>query len=209
MNVDTKTDLISIEVIDWVEMTKESVTDEEKVFVLARKTAFMNNEEAFTFIRLVKVLFWINLENEIAHLETNWLDMLWNFFTWLGNMAESLITLTVQIRKRFRPFSLDLLENIWRNRELGATGIDNCRIASGFTFSLYLNSTISHSLSFKGPGTEPVLEILECLKTLCTTNNLRAVVATKQGIRSLVHLLRSDTKWYNAVIDNSVILKGP
>lgn len=57
-------------------MTKESITDEEKVLVLARKTTFMDNEEALAFIRLVKVLFWSHFENEIAHLETNWLDML-------------------------------------------------------------------------------------------------------------------------------------
>jgi hypothetical protein len=36
----------------------------------------MNNEEAFTFVRLVEVLFWVNLEHEIAHLETDWLDVL-------------------------------------------------------------------------------------------------------------------------------------
>jgi hypothetical protein len=76
VDVDTKTDLVSIKVINGVEMTKESITNEEKVFVLARKTTFMNNEEAFAFVRLVKVLFWVNLENEIAHLETDWLDVL-------------------------------------------------------------------------------------------------------------------------------------
>jgi hypothetical protein len=48
-------------------------------------------------------------------LETDWLDVLWNILTWLGNVAESFVTLAVQIRKRLWPFSLNFLENIWRN----------------------------------------------------------------------------------------------
>jgi hypothetical protein len=47
-------------------------------------------------------------------------------------------------------------------------------------------------LTFKGPGTEPVLEILEGFKALTTINNLSRVITTEQGIRGLSHFLGSD-----------------
>jgi hypothetical protein len=71
MLIYTKTKGISIKIVNGVEMLKEGVTNEEKVFILTWKSAFMNDEVAFLMTGFVKVLLWVNLEDVIAHLETD------------------------------------------------------------------------------------------------------------------------------------------
>jgi len=51
----------------------------------------MDNEIAFSLITLVKVLFWVDFENIIGHLETNWLHFFGHLLAWLLDVAESLV----------------------------------------------------------------------------------------------------------------------
>ena len=78
-------------------MPEESVSNEEQVLVLSWKTAFVDHEVALAFITLVKVLFWVNFENVVTHLESNWFDLGGNLLAWLLDMAESLIGFAVEI----------------------------------------------------------------------------------------------------------------
>lgn len=34
-------------------MSKESITDQEQIFIFTRESAFVNNEEAFALVRLI------------------------------------------------------------------------------------------------------------------------------------------------------------
>jgi len=59
-------------------MTKECITNQVKVLVLSWELALMDNKIALILIGLVKVLSWVNLENVITHLETDWLNLFSN-----------------------------------------------------------------------------------------------------------------------------------
>ena len=72
-------------------MAQESVSNEEQIFVFTGKTALMDHEVTFTFITLVQVLFWVELENIVAHLESNWLYLRGYVFTGFFHVAEGLI----------------------------------------------------------------------------------------------------------------------
>jgi hypothetical protein len=47
MLVDTKTESISVKVVDGVEMLEECITNEEEVLILAWKSALVDDEVAF------------------------------------------------------------------------------------------------------------------------------------------------------------------
>jgi hypothetical protein len=51
----------------------------------------MDNKVALSLITLVEILFWVDLKHEVAHLEAYWFDLLGDIFTWLLDIAESLI----------------------------------------------------------------------------------------------------------------------
>jgi len=161
MNVHSQAYLILIEVIHGIEMTKEGVSNEEEVLVLTWKSALMDDEVAFVIITLVKVLLRVNLENEITHLEANWLNLWRNILARLLDVTEGLISLAVKVWKCLLPLGLDLIEYIGRNGELGAAGVDNCRVASIRASKLDRLRTISHSLAFEGPCSKPIREVLE------------------------------------------------
>ena len=56
-------------------MSEESVTNQEQVLVLSWEAAFVDNEVALAFIALVEILFGIDFEHVVAHLEADWLDL--------------------------------------------------------------------------------------------------------------------------------------
>ena len=76
-------------------MPKECVSDQEQVFILSWKSAFMNYKVAFIIISFVKVLIRLQLEYIVAHLESNWLHFLCNRVTTFHDMAECSISGTV------------------------------------------------------------------------------------------------------------------
>jgi hypothetical protein len=78
-------------------MLKESVTNEEKVFILTWESAFMDNEVAFLMAGFVQVLFWVNLEDVITHLETDWLKFGCNVLATVLDVAESLVRSAIEI----------------------------------------------------------------------------------------------------------------
>jgi hypothetical protein len=96
-------------------VTEEGITDEEQILVLAWKSALVNDEIALSFVTLVKILFWVNLEDIVTHLEPYWLDFGGHFFAWLLNMAECLVRFAVKVWKSYGPFLPNLLEYIWWN----------------------------------------------------------------------------------------------
>ena len=74
MLVDTKGKCVLIEIVNRVEMLEESITNQEQVLVLSWESAFVDNEVTFLMARFIEVLFWVNFENVIGHLETNWFN---------------------------------------------------------------------------------------------------------------------------------------
>jgi hypothetical protein len=75
----------------------------------------MDNKIAFTLIRLVQILLWIDLENVITHLEAHWFDLVDDLFARLLDVAERLISLAIQVRESSGPLLPNLLKDIWRN----------------------------------------------------------------------------------------------
>jgi len=72
-------------------MSKECITNQEKVLIFTWKSTFMDDEIAFSFIALVKVLLWVNLKHVVAHLEPNWFNLSGNLLAWLLDIAEGLV----------------------------------------------------------------------------------------------------------------------
>ena len=78
-------------------MSKECITDQKQVLILARKSAFVDHKEAFTFVGLVQILLGVDLEDVVAHLETNRLDFVNDLLARFLNVAESLISLAIEL----------------------------------------------------------------------------------------------------------------
>ena len=74
MLVNTKGKCVLVEIVNRVEMLKESITYQEQVLVLSWESAFVDNEVTFLMARFIKVLFWVDFENVIGHLETDWFN---------------------------------------------------------------------------------------------------------------------------------------
>jgi hypothetical protein len=72
-------------------MPQEGVTYQEEILVFTWQSALVDDKVAFALVALVKILFWVDFENVIAHLKTYGLDLGRNFFAWLLNVAESLV----------------------------------------------------------------------------------------------------------------------
>jgi len=147
----------------------------------------MDDEVAFFVIGLVQVLVWVDLENVVRHLETDWLHLLGNVIAILSNMAESLIRGAVKFWKCSVPFSSNFLEHIRWDGKLGATGINDGWVGGILTWLLHWSGSIVHTLSFKSPGSEPIWEILECFEAVSSSNNLGRVISSEESIWSFVH----------------------
>jgi hypothetical protein len=55
--VDSKTYLISVEIVNRVKMTEEGISDQKEIGILAWKFTFVNNEVAFAGVGGKQVLF--------------------------------------------------------------------------------------------------------------------------------------------------------
>jgi hypothetical protein len=69
--------------------------------------------------------------------------------------------------------------------------------------------TVVHALSLEGPGSEPVLEVLEGLESLGATDNLGGVISSEEGIWGLSHLLGGDGETDHSSVNNTVVLERP
>lgn len=90
-----------------------------------------------------------------------------------------------------------------------ASGVYYCWIARVLSWLLHSLGSVSHSLSFKSPGTEPIREVLECLQAICSVDNLRRVVASKECIWRLIHFLGGNAEADHGVVDDAVVLERP
>jgi hypothetical protein len=115
MQIDSEADLVTIEVVNRVKVPKESISNEEEIFILARESALVDHKVALTLIALVKVLLWVDFKDVVAHLETYWLYFRGDILARFLNVAKSFISFAVKFWQGGLPFRSDLLENIWRN----------------------------------------------------------------------------------------------
>lgn len=53
-------------------MLKECISNQEQVLVLSWESALVNDEVAFLVAGFIEILFWVNFENVVRHLEANW-----------------------------------------------------------------------------------------------------------------------------------------
>ena len=209
VHVNTEADGVPVEVVDGVEVLEESVADEEQVLVLSWQSALVDNEVALLVARFVEVLLWVYLEDIVAHLETNWLDLWSNIFTALLHVTESLVRCAVEVWQCLCPLRSDFLEDIWWDGQLGGTSIDNCWVRSILSWLLHGFATVEHTLTLESPGTEPVLEILESFETFGTADDLGRVISSEKSIGRLTHLSRGDTEADHGSVNDLVILKRP
>jgi len=190
-------------------MSEECITDKVEVLVLSWETALVDHKIAFTLVTLVQILLWGDLKNVITHLESNWLHFFGDIFALSLNMAESFIAFAIQLWQADSPLLSDLLEHIWWNGKLRASSIYDCWIAWVLTWWLHGLGSISHSLSFKSPSSEPVGEVLESLEAISAIDNLWRVVSSEESVGGLVHLLGCNTEADHCVINNTIILERP
>ena len=160
----------------------------------------MYDKVAFSFVWLIEILFWVDFENVVAHLEPNWLDFWCYFFTGFLNITERLVSFTVQFWKGGLPLLPDFLKHIWWNTQLRAARVDNGWIACFLSWFLNSWGTIGHSLPFECPCSKPIWEILESLKTFSSAHNLSGIIASEKCIWSFTHFF-----WCNAETDHSII----
>jgi len=107
------------------------------------------------------------------------------------------------------PFLSNLLEHIWWDGELGGTSIDDGWVGSILSWLLHSLATIVHALTLEGPGTKPVLKVLEGLESLGTSDDLGGVVASEKSIWGLAHFPGGDTETDHGSVNDLVILEGP
>jgi hypothetical protein len=152
VNIDSKTDLVLIEIINTVEVLQKGITYQEKISIFAWQLALVYDEIAFSFVGLIEILFWVYFENVVAHLEPNWLNLWSNFFTGFLNIAEGLIGFTIQLWESSLPLLSYFLKNIWWDGQLRAAGVNDGWIAGLLSWLLDCRGSIGHSLSFESPG---------------------------------------------------------
>jgi hypothetical protein len=78
----------------------------------------VDDKVAFALITLIQILFWVDFENIVTHLEAYWLNFLGDFLTWLLDVAEGLVGFAVELWKSGCPLSSDLLKYIRWNTKL-------------------------------------------------------------------------------------------
>jgi len=169
----------------------------------------MDNKIAFLVAWFIQVLFGVNFKHIIAHLESNWLDLWCNILTAILNVAESLIRCAIEVGKSLSPFSSYLLKDIRWDRKLGATGVDDGWVRSIFSWLLHCFASVVHALSFQSPCSKPILEVLKCLESLGSSNNLSRVVTTKESIWCLSHLSWCDTETNHGSVDDLIVFERP
>ena len=190
-------------------MLQESVSNEEEIFVLTRQPALVDDEVAFLMAGLIQVLFWVDLEDVVTHLETDWLHLWSDILAALLDVAEGFVGGAIEVWKSLSPLLSDLFEHIWWDGELGRTSIYDCWVGGILTWLLHSLATIVHALTLKSPGTKPVLKVLESLESLGSTNDLSRVVSSEKSIWGLSHLSGSDTETDHGSVNNLVVLQGP
>jgi len=209
VGVDTDAQGVLVKIVDRVEVPQEGIAHQVEVLVLAREAALVDHKVTLVFVCLIEVLLWSQLENIITHLEPDRLYSLSYSLAATGGEAEGLVRSAVELRDSREPLSADFIKYIGRDRELGATSVDDRRVSSVFTWLLHGLGSIVHALAFKRPSSKPVGEILEGLKALSTADDLRRVVATEESIRALSHVLRSDGETDNGMVDDTIVLQRP
>ena len=132
----------------------------------------MDHEIALSFIALIQILLWRDLEDIITHLEAHWLNLFGNVLAWRLDVAECLVRFAIQLWQAGCPLLSDLFEDIGRYRELRASSVYYCGIARVLPWLLHGLGSVGHSLSFKSPGAEPVGEVLESLEAICSIDYL-------------------------------------
>ena len=132
----------------------------------------MDHEIAFSFIALIQILLWRDLEDIIAHLEAHWLHLFGHVLAWRLNVAECLVRFAIQLWQAGCPLLSDLFEDIGRYRELRASSVYYRGIAGVLSWLLHGLGSVSHSLSFESPCTKPIREVLESLEAICSVHYL-------------------------------------
>lgn len=188
-------------------MAQECIADQIQVLVLSWQAALMDHEVAFALITLVEILLWRDLEHIVAHLESYWLHFLGDVLAWRLNVAESLVAFAIQLWQAVCPLLSYLLKYIWWYRKLRASSIYYSWIARVLTWLLHGLGSVSHTLSFEGPCSKPIGEVLESLEAISTIDNLCGVVSSEESVGRLVHLLGCNTEADHCMINDTVVLE--
>jgi len=157
----------------------------------------------------IKILFWVNFEHVITHLEADWFHFWCNIITAVFDVAESLVTCAVKIWESFSPFFSNFIKYIWWNRKLGTSSINNGWILCVFSRLLHWFGTIEHTLSFKCPCSKPVLKVFKCFQTWGSSNNLGWIITTEKCIWCFSHFFWCYTETNHGSVNNTIIFKWP
>ena len=114
MCIDAKGHLVLVEVVYGVEVFKEEVTYQVNIGSLCLiDVSFVNYEEAGIGARFLEIFFGVELEDEVAELECQRLQLLYHARARFEHVTECVLGLALDIGDVFLPLGLHLLEN-WR-----------------------------------------------------------------------------------------------
>lgn len=85
---------------------------------------------------LVEVSHWLQLENGLTDLESDWLEFLCGLLAWLVNLAESFVTLAIKVFEISSPLILKGSVLFWWNSQERTSSINNCWISFCLTLIL-------------------------------------------------------------------------
>lgn len=112
----------------------------------------MDDKEALLVVRLVEVLLWVDLEDVVGHLESDWLHLRGYFFAGLLNVAEGLVRLTIQFWQGSGPLLSNVLKDTWWNGKLRRAGVYDCWEQGALSWLLHALVSIHHALSLESPS---------------------------------------------------------
>jgi len=96
VGINAKGDELLIEIVNRVEVLEEEVSKQE-VSIVMRIERIPRNRKLADPLALVQISNWVQFENSLSNLKSNWLHLLCHIFAGLRTLAESRVRFAVEI----------------------------------------------------------------------------------------------------------------
>ena len=183
VGVDSETDELRLEVKDAVEVTQKQVSKDVDVVVLLVKRVLCNRELADS-LALMQVSLWTHLKDSVSNMEANWLEFGSSCLTSAHSLTEDLLT-TVQLDCTL-PLLSESIELISRDSDERTASVDDGSILLRLLAVAKRHPVVHKVFGRKSPRLDSTLVVSSIVpkrgKTSLTTDNLRGVVASKEGV---------------------------
>lgn len=215
MLVNSKWDWFFFEIVHLVEMSKEGITNDEKISWAALHLVGVHSKLTSITLSLMKIQFWLHLEDLATDLEADWLQLFSNLITWCHDLTEVIVNNTVDSGDILLPLFNQFSETLVGDTDVWASGINDGWVLHLLTKLVKVITSIHEVLSLKGPlllwwgPVWPVRQSLHHFKAGDTSNDLIGVHSTKLGIGLVIHVWSRNTETYNGSVNDSWILELP